>query len=115
MDKDGLRRRAFLRTSGVAVTALAAGGSMIFGPGNAWAMATANLDPHVAQTLLVMTHDLFPHDRLGMQYYAAVVDALDKQAGTAAATRQLLQDGVKTLDAAHGMAWIDLSDGAREA
>jgi hypothetical protein len=115
MENDGLRRRAFLRTSGIAVTALAAGGSMIFGPNHAWAMATANLDPHAARTLLVMTHDLFPHDRLGVQYYAVVVDNLDKQAGTDATTRQLLLDGVARLDAAHGIPWIDLSDGAREA
>jgi len=115
MEKDGLRRRQFLRTSGIAVTALAAGGSMIFGPNHAWAMATASLDPHTARTLLVMTHDLFPHDRLGVQYYAVVVDALDKQAGTDAAVRQLLAEGVAKLDAAHAMPWIDLSDGAREA
>jgi hypothetical protein len=115
MEKDGLRRRQFLRTSGIAVTALATGGSMIFGPDHAWAMATANLDPHAARTLLVMAHDLFPHDRLGVQYYAVVVDSLDKQAGTDAATRQLLVQGVAGLDAAHNMPWIDLSDGAREA
>jgi hypothetical protein len=37
MEKDGLRRRQFLRTSGIAVTALATGGSIIFGPNHAWA------------------------------------------------------------------------------
>jgi len=115
VNQDGLRRRQFLRTSGIAVTALAAGGSMIFGPDHAWAMATTSLDPHTARTLLVMTHDLFPHDRLGVQYYAIVVDALDKQAATDAAARQLLVGGVAQLDAAHGMPWIDLSDGSREA
>jgi hypothetical protein len=115
MEKDGLRRRQFLRTSGIAVTALATGGSMIFGPSHAWAMTTANLDPHAAKTLLVMTHDLFPHDRLGVQYYAVVVDQLDKQVGADAAARQLLVQGVAQLDAAHNMPWIDLSDGAREA
>ena len=115
MEKDGLQRRAFLRTSGIVVTALAAGGSTIFGPDNAWALATASLDAHTARTLLVMTHDLFPHDRLGMQYYAVVVDGLDKQAGSDGTVRQLLASGVAQLDAAHGMPWVDLSDGAREA
>jgi len=115
MEKDAMQRREFLRTSGIAITALAAGGSMIFGPDHAWAMATASLDAHTARTLLVMTHDLFPHDRLGVHYYAVAVDGLDKQAGTDAAARQLLVDGVAQLDAAHGMPWIDLSDGTREA
>jgi hypothetical protein len=115
METDGLRRREFLRTSGIAVTALAAGGSVIFGPDHAWAMTTTNLDPHTARTLLVMTHDLFPHERLGVQYYAVVVDTLDKQAGSDAAVRQLLVQGVAQLDAAHNLPWIDLSDGTREA
>jgi hypothetical protein len=115
METDGLRRRQFLRNSGIAVTALAAGGSMILGPDQAWAMTTASLDPHTAQTLLVMTHDLFPHERLGVQYYAIVVDSLDKQAGADASVRKQLVDGVGQLDAAHGMPWIDLSDGTRDA
>ena len=29
---------------------------------------------------MVMARELFPHDRLGDEYYAAVVDAVDKQA-----------------------------------
>ena len=114
METEGLRRRDFLRQSGIAVTALAAGGSMIFGPDHAWAMATTNLDAHAAQTLLVMAHDLFPHDRLGPQYYAVVVDQLDKQASDPAA-RKLLLDGVAHLDAVHNIAFVQLSDGAREA
>src|ERR1700681_4751865 len=33
-----------------------------------------------SETLLVVARQLFPHDRLGDQYYAVVVDSLDKQA-----------------------------------
>jgi hypothetical protein len=39
-----------LRNSGIAVTALATGGSHIFGPNHAWAMATTDLDPRAART-----------------------------------------------------------------
>jgi len=113
MQGNALPRRDFLRASGITVTALATGGSMIFGRNHAWAVATT-LDPHTAQTLLVMTHDLFPHQRLGEQYYAVVVDALDKQAAGDGATRQLLTDGVAALDSSQGKAWVDLPDGARE-
>lgn len=115
MPSNGLRRRDFLRTSGIAVTALATGGAMIFGPDHAWAMATGTLEPHAARTLLVMTCDLFPHPMLGAEYYARVVDQLDKLAAADAATRELLVNGVATLDAAHGIRFIDLSDGARDA
>jgi hypothetical protein len=114
MQGDGLPRRDFLRSSGITVTALAAGGSMIFGRNHAWAVAATSLDPHITQTLLVMTHDLFPHQRLGEQYYAVVVDALDKQAAGDPATRQQLTDGVAMLDAAQVKAWTDLPDAARE-
>ena len=72
-------------------------------------------DAHTAQTLLVMARQLFPHDRLGDQYYAAVVEAVDKQAASDAALGKLLTDGVARLDAARGIAWVQLSDGARHA
>jgi hypothetical protein len=113
MQSDGLPRRDFLRTSGITVTALATGGSAIFGHNHAWAVATTTLDPHTTRTLLVMTHDLFPHQRLGEQYYAVVVDMLDKQAAGDPATKQLLIEGVTMLDSAHGKSWADLPDGTR--
>ena len=68
-----------------------------------------------AQTLLVMARQLFPHDRLGDQYYAAVVDAVDKQAASDAALRKLLADGVARLDGVRGIRWVELSNGARSA
>ena len=114
MEKDGLRRRQFLRTSGIAVTALATGGSMIFGPNHAWAMARPASTRIPRETLLVMAHDLFPHERLGVQYYAVVVDRSTSRPARDAAP-QLLVQGVAQLDAAHNMPWIDLSDGTRDA
>lgn len=114
MRTDGLSRRNFLRTSGIAVTALATGGAMIFGPDHAWAMATTSLDPHTTRTLLVMTYDLFPHPMLGTEYYAKVVDQLDKAAAEDRAIRTLFAEGVTGLDAAHGIRFIDLSEGTRE-
>jgi hypothetical protein len=75
----------------------------------------ANLDHHTALTLLLMTRDLFPHDRLAMQHYAVVVDNLDKRAATDAAVRQLLIEGVARLDADLSMPWITLGDDARES
>ena len=76
---------------------------MIFGPDYAWALSTSALDPHTAETLMVMARELFPHDRLGDEYYAAVVDAVDKQAAGNAELRKLLTDGVAQLDAARGL------------
>lgn len=108
-------RRLFLRGTGFVVMGLATGGNIIFAPDYAWALSTTAIDAHTAQTLLVVARQLFPHDRLGDQYYAAVVEAVDKQAASDPALRQLLTDGVARLDGARGIAWLQLSDGARHA
>jgi hypothetical protein len=115
MDSKGLSRRDFLRNTGVAASVAAAGGGIAFGPDYAWAMSTTSIDDHAARTLLVMARQLFPHDRLGDQYYAAVVEAIDKAAAGDPELRQLLTDGVAQLDASRGMPWIELSEGGREA
>ena len=114
METDGMHRRDFLRNT-VAVGALAAGGAVIFGPDHAWALSTTSLDPHTAKTLLAVAYELFPHDRLGMQYYAAVVEAVDKDAAGNPELRKLLVEGVARLDAGHGIPFAELSEGARTA
>jgi hypothetical protein len=108
-------RRGFLRGTGFVAVGLATGGTIIFAPDYAWALSTTAIDAHTAQTLLVMARQLFPHERLGDQYYAAVVDAVDKQAAGAPPTRKLITDGVARLDGARGIPWIQLSNGARNA
>src|SRR5215467_14827629 len=108
-------RRDFLSTTSFVAVGLAVGGSMALAPDFAWALSTKAIDAHAAQTLLVMARQLFPHDRLGDQYYAAVVEAVDKQAASDAALRKLLTDGVARLDGARGIAWVQLSNGARNA
>jgi hypothetical protein len=79
----------------------------------AWSLSTTAIDAHTAQTLLVMARQLFPHDRLGDQYYAAVVDAVDKRAASDPALHKILADGVARLDGARGDPWLQLSNDAR--
>jgi len=108
-------RRGFLRGTGLVAMGLATGGTIICATDYAWALSTTSIDVHTAQSLLVMARALFPHDRLGDQYYASVVDALDKQAAGDPALRKVLAEGVARLDTARGIAWITLSNGARNA
>jgi hypothetical protein len=108
-------RRGFLRGTGLVAMGLATGGTIICAPDFAWALSTTAIDAHTAKTLLVMARQLFPHDTLGDEYYAAVIDALDKQAAADPALRKLLADGVARLDGVRGIAWIQLSNGARIA
>jgi hypothetical protein len=115
MKADAPTRRDFLRGTGFVAMGMATGGTIIFAPDCSWALSTTAIDAHAAQTLLVMARQLFPHDRLGDQYYAAVVEAIDKQASSNAGLRELLADGVARLDDARGIAWVQLSNGARHA
>jgi len=108
-------RRGFLRGTGFVAVGLATGGTIIFAPDYAWALSTTAIDAHTAQTLLVVARQLFPHERLGDQYYAAVVDAVDKQAAGDPAVRKVVTEGVARLDGARGIPWIQLSNGARNA
>ena len=108
-------RRGFLRGTGLVAMGFATGGTMICAADYAWALSTTAIDGHAAETLLVVARQLFPHDRLGDQYYAVMVDSLDKQAAGDPALRKLLADGVGRLDSARGIAWVQLSNGARDA
>ena len=108
-------RRGFLRGTGLVAMGFATGGTIICAADYAWALSTTAIDGHAAETLLVVARQLFPHDRLGDQYYAVGVDSLDKQAGGDPALRKLLVDGVGRLDSARGIAWVQLSNGARDA
>ena len=108
-------RRGFLRGTGLVAIGFATGGTIICAADYAWALSTTAIDGHAAETLLVVARQLFPHDRLGDQYYAVMVDSLDKQAAGDPALRKLLVDGVGRLDSARGIAWVQLSNGARDA
>ena len=103
MEIKAVSRRDFLRDTGLMAIASATGGAVILGHDCAWALSTSSLDPHAAETLMAMARQLFPHDRLGDQYYAAVIEAIDKLATNDAALRKLLVEGVAALDATRGL------------
>jgi hypothetical protein len=113
MEIKAVSRRDFLRDTGLMAITSATGGAVVLGHDLAWALSTSSLDPHTAETLMAMARQLFPHDRLGDQYYAAVVEAMDKLATNDAALRKLLVEGVAALDATRGLPWLQLSDGGR--
>lgn len=115
MKANAPNRREFLCSTSFVAAGLATSGSVILAPDYSWALSTTAIDAHTAQTLLVMARQLFPHDRLGDQYYAAVVDAVDKQAASDAELRKLLADGVAQLDGVRGIRWVELSNGGRIA
>lgn len=116
MNKPGINRREFLRSSGTAaagVAATATGAGALISSAPALALVTDTLNAHEAKTLLAMTRQMFPHDFLADQYYAGVVTGLDTDAGNSPETAKLLSEGIAAMDAVHGVPWVDLSEGYR--
>jgi hypothetical protein len=116
MRKAAMNRRRFLETSGqaaagAAVVAVVGGTTLLMAPDGAWAMTLETLSGQDGATLLKALRIIYPHDSLGDQYYAAVVEALDQEAKGKADTAVLLKDGIATLDQAYPMPFVELSEG----
>jgi hypothetical protein len=114
MTRRTMNRRRFLHLSGgsaAGAAMLASGVGLTAASPGVWALALSSLDAHQASTLLRVARHVFPHDTLDDIYYAGVVEALDGEAAANPAVATLLADGVKTLDAATGVKWVELSPG----
>ncbi|WP_354673933.1 gluconate 2-dehydrogenase subunit 3 family protein [Cupriavidus alkaliphilus] len=95
-------RRGFLRGSGLAaigVTVITPA-ALAQPPRNALTASFRALGPATARTLVVMSRDVFPHDKLSDRYYTDAIAPLEKAAVGDQKTRVLLQQGVTALDAA---------------
>jgi hypothetical protein len=103
-----MKRRDFLQKSALAAAGAAALASGVFQSETAvaavpaatdgWTANLKNLNAHQGETLLKMTRQLYPHDKLADALYAKVVQDLDADAHTAPETAKLLHDGVGGLD-----------------
>ncbi|MGC1428907.1 MAG: Twin-arginine translocation pathway signal [Albidovulum sp.] len=91
----GLTRRALLSQSVAAGALVVTGAGFIAAPNAAWALEVSVITEHQMATLLQMARDIYPHDKVGDEYYAIAVkgyDAEDKKA--------LVEEGIASLDAA---------------
>lgn len=71
------------------------GPNFLAGKGAAWAMEVQNVTPQAMATLVQMARDIYPHDYVGDEFYAAAVkgyDTLEAAPG--------IEAGVADLDAA---------------
>jgi len=96
LDRATLTRRDLLR-SGTAFGAAAfiIGPSIVAGSNAAWAMEVKHLKPDTMATLIQMARDIYPHDRIGDEYYAAAVKGYDS-----ADKAEMVEAGVAALNAA---------------
>ena len=116
MRKAAMNRRRFLEASGqaaagAAVIAVSGGTTLLMAPDGAWALTLETLSGQEGATLLKALRITYPHESLGDQYYAAVVEALDQDAKGKADTAALLKKGIAELDDAYPMPFVELSEG----
>ena len=95
-----LRRREFLKTTGVLTGLLAVGSPWsLLAPTRTWAVDLAALTSDEGQALMAVARTIAPHDKLEDAAYAMVIQAVDAEAAKDAGLLALLKEGVKTLGA----------------
>ena len=92
-----LSRRHFIKTAAAGVALVVSGGA-VYCPREAWALEATSLKPETIQTLIKMSRDIYPHDRLSDRYYAVAVKDFDAKAAKDADSKVLFENGVTTLD-----------------
>ncbi|OYU37409.1 MAG: Twin-arginine translocation pathway signal [Pseudorhodobacter sp. PARRP1] len=91
----GITRRALLSRS-LATWALAVSGAgFIAAPDAAWALEVTVITPEQMATLMQMARDIYPHDKVGDQYYAIAVKGYDS-----ADSKDMVAAGIDELNAA---------------
>ena len=66
----GLSRRELLSKSAAVCASLVVGSSFVASSTAVWAMETNSLSPTAMATLIQMARDIYPHDKIGDEYYA---------------------------------------------
>ncbi len=94
-DPKGLTRRELLSRSITAGASFVVGGGFVAGADAAWAMETAALKPETMVTLIQMARDIYPHDQVADEYYAAAVKGYDT-----AEAAEGIEAGIAALNAA---------------
>lgn len=73
----GLTRRQLLSRATAAGASFVVGAGFVAGRDAAWATELTALKPETFATLVQMARDIYPHDHVGDQYYAAAVKGYD--------------------------------------
>ncbi|MEM9549957.1 MAG: twin-arginine translocation signal domain-containing protein [Pseudomonadota bacterium] len=91
----GLTRRDLLSRTTALGASFAVGAGFLAASNGAWAMETSALKPETFATLVQMARDIYPHDKVGDEYYVIAVKGYD----TAEAASGI-EAGIAALDAA---------------
>lgn len=94
------RRSLLQAASATLIVAAVTPAGMILGRNEAWSAVAEALKPDTFATLVQMSRDIYPHDRLEDRFYATAVSGLDAGAKSDAALKTMLEDGIADLDKA---------------
>lgn len=101
-----LTRRDLLTRSVAAGAAFVVGSGYVAGNSAAWAMDVAHLQPQTMATLIQMARDIYPHDKVGDEFYAIAVKGYDT-----AEAAEMIEAGVTALNAAaQGKGYLNYLD-----
>lgn len=90
-----MTRRELLARSTAAGTAFLVGVGYVASPSAAWAMQVEHLQPATMATLIQMARDIYPHDHVADNFYAAAVKGYDT-----AEMKDMIESGIAALNAA---------------
>lgn len=93
--RSSMTRRQLLSRSMAAGTAFVIGAGYVAGKSAAWAMEVSNLQPATMASLIQMARDIYPHDKIPDENYAAAVKGYDTPETAAA-----VEAGIAALNAA---------------
>ena len=111
-----LKRREFLKGSGILFGSLAAGSVLAaLAPSTAWALELKTLSKAEGETLMALGRVLYPHQKLPDAVYALLAKDLDGAATGSAASATLLRDGIASLDKAAGGSFVRADDARKLA
>lgn len=91
----GLSRRDLLKRATAAGATFVVGTGFMAASNAAWALETTVLKPETMATLVQMSRDIYPHDKVGDEYYAVAVKGYDT-----AEAAEGIEAGVAALNAA---------------
>ena len=95
LDRTSLTRRSLLQKSVTVGAAFAVGSGFVAAGNAAWALEVMHISPTSMATLIHMARDIYPHDHVANEYYAAAVKGYD-----AADKKDMVDAGIVSLDAA---------------
>jgi len=90
-----LTRRELLKGSASVGAAFVVGVGFVANPTASWALEVEHLKPETMATLIQMARDIYPHDHVGDEFYAAAVKGYDT-----AESKDMVEAGIAELNAA---------------